>query len=214
MPRTRQVPLKLDKLLGAAEALSEHPDRQVAVALADSLIDLHDRVLDAAQRRMMERRLSDIYGPRLHALGFDPRAGAHDKEPAEQQLLRRSLLRILALGARDPAVRSVLLQAARASLTDPAALDTSIRDIAWGVAAQEDAVFADSLIKMLPANTGWIAPAACRGCPRPVRAARDSDQGARPGHRSGHANLRDVFHAGRSVQLAIDARGSVAMAAR
>jgi hypothetical protein len=109
-----------------------------------------DRVLDAAQRRMMERKLSVIYGPRLHALGFDPRVGAHDREPAEQQLLRVSLLRILALGARDPAVRSVLLQAARASLTDPAALDTSIRDIAWGVAAQEDGVFAESLIKMFP----------------------------------------------------------------
>ena len=141
--------LSLDRLLNAAEALSKHPDRQVAVALAGSLIDMHDRVLDAPERRTMEHRLSDIYAPRLRALGFDPRAGAHDKEPVEQQLLRRSLLSVLALGARDPAVRSVLSQAARASLAEPAALDTSIRDIAWSVAAQENAAFADALIKKL-----------------------------------------------------------------
>jgi aminopeptidase N len=141
--------LKLDKLVAAAAKLSEHPDRQVAIALADSLLDQHDRMLDASERKALEQRLAEIYGPRLRALGFDPRAGAQDKDPAEQRLLRRSLLRIMALGARDSAVRSTLLQAARASLADSAALDSSIRDIAWGAAAQEDPAFADSLIRKL-----------------------------------------------------------------
>ena len=149
--------LKLDKLLSAAAALSQHTDRQVAVALADSLLDLHDRVLDAAERRSLERRLNEIYGPRLRALGMDLRAGAYEKEPVEQQLLRRSLLRIVALGARDPDVRATLLQAARASLREPAALDTAVRGIAWGVAAQEDPTFADALIALMtPTQDGLV----------------------------------------------------------
>jgi len=149
--------LKLDKLLSAASALSQHADRQVAVALADSLLDLHDRVLDVAERRSLERRLNEIYGPRLRGLGMDLRAGAYEKEPVEQQLLRRSLLRIVALGARDPDVRATLLQAARASLREPAALDTALRAIAWGVAAQEDPAFADALIALMtPTQDGLV----------------------------------------------------------
>ncbi len=180
--------LSLDKLLSAARALSEHSDRQVVVTLAHSLIDLHDRVLDAAERTALEHRLSEIYGPRLQALGFDPRAGAHDKEPVEQQLLRRSLLGILALTARDPAVCPVLLQAARASLTEPAALDTSIRDIAWGVAAQEDAAFADSLIKKLGQTQDGLlrqhAAAALGWSEQPATAAKVRTLAIDPGTRT------------------------------
>jgi len=141
--------LKLDKLLGVASALSRHPDRQVAVTLAQSLLDLHDRILDGGEREQLEHKLIGIYGPLLHTLGFDPRAGAYAKQSAEQQLLRRSLLRIVALGARDQEVGAVLASAARASLTDPAALDIGIRDIAWGVTARDDAGFADALIKRM-----------------------------------------------------------------
>jgi aminopeptidase N len=138
--------LDIDELLGAASTLGQHPDRQVAIALANSLLDLHDRVLDANERGVLERRLGEIYGPRLKSLGLDLRAGAYDKAPAEQRLLRPSLLRIVALGARDKDVRATLLRSARASLREAAALDTSLRDIAWGVAAQEDPAFADALM--------------------------------------------------------------------
>ena len=43
----------------------------------------------------------------------------------------------------------MLLRSARASLGEPAALDTSLRDTAWGVAAQEDPAFADALIEQM-----------------------------------------------------------------
>ena len=119
----------------------------MAVALADSLLDLHDRVLDAAERGKLERRLGEIYGPRLKSLGLDVRAGAYDSAPAEQRLLRPALLRIIALGARDADVRAMLRRSARASLSEPAALDNSFRHIAWAVAAQEDPAFAEALIK-------------------------------------------------------------------
>jgi aminopeptidase N len=141
--------INFEKLLNAASALSRHPNRQVAVMLGSSLLDLGDRVLDNAQRAQLERRLVDMYGPRLHQLGFDPRAGAYAKDPVEQQLLRRSLLRIVAEGARDREVSKVLADAARASLTNPAALDTGIRDVAWSIAAREDAGFAGALMQRM-----------------------------------------------------------------
>jgi Peptidase family M1 domain/Peptidase M1 N-terminal domain/ERAP1-like C-terminal domain len=141
--------LNFDKLLSAASALSKHPNRQVAVMLGSSLLDLSDRVLDSGQRTQLERRLVDMYGPRLHALGFDPRAGVYAKDPVEQQLLRRSLLRIVAEGGRDKDVSRVLADAARASLADSAALDTGIRDVAWSIAARDDAKFADALLKQM-----------------------------------------------------------------
>jgi hypothetical protein len=141
--------LNFDKLLNAAAALSQHPNRQVAVTLANTLQDLSDRVLDNGQRAQLERWLVDTYGPRLHQLGFDPRAGAYAKDPVEQQLLRRALLRIVAEGGRDKDVSTVLADAARASFADPAALDTGIRDVAWSIAARDDARFADALLKRM-----------------------------------------------------------------
>ncbi|HKE43374.1 MAG TPA: M1 family metallopeptidase [Steroidobacteraceae bacterium] len=141
--------LKLDKVLSATAALSRHRDRLVAVTLGSTLLDLGDRVLDSGERAQLESKLVSIYGPRLREIGFDPRAGVYAKDPVEQQLMRRSLLRIVAEGARDKEVSAVLADAARASLTNPAALDVGIRDVAWSVAARDDASFADTLMKQI-----------------------------------------------------------------
>ncbi len=140
----------LDQLFAAARELSGHPSRQVATALGLELARLGDRILDATQRAALQRRLAEIYKPRLQNIGFDPRAGAYATRPAEEQLLRRTLLTLVALDARDPEVRHELARAARASLDQPEALDTGIRDRAWTVAVQEDGKpFADELMRRL-----------------------------------------------------------------
>ena len=142
--------LTLEQLLAAAQALSDHPSRQVATALGLELARLSDSILDAPQRPVLKRRIGEIYKPRLQDIGFDLRAGAYAGRPAEEQLLRRTLLTLVALDARDPEVRHELARAARASLDQPETLDTGIRDRAWTVAVQEDGKpFADELLRRL-----------------------------------------------------------------
>lgn len=140
--------LTLEQLLAAAQALSGHPARQVSTAIGLELARLSDSILEPSQRTDLRRRLAEIYKPRLQDMGYDLRAGAYVNRPAEEQLLRRTLLRLVALDARDPEVRHELASAARASLDQPEALDTGIRDRAWAVAVQEDGKgFADELLR-------------------------------------------------------------------
>jgi aminopeptidase N len=140
--------LKLEQLIAAATALAEHPARQVSTALGTELAKYDDRVLDASQRTALQGKLAQIYKPRLQELGYDLRAGAYASRPAEEQLLRRTLLKLVAIDARDPEVRHALARAARASLDQPEALDAGVRDRAWTVAVQEDGKsFADELLR-------------------------------------------------------------------
>jgi aminopeptidase N len=140
--------LTLDQLLAAARALARHPARQVSTALGLELGMVSDSILDASQRSALQRRIAEIYKPRLQDIGFDLRAGAYASRPAEEQLLRRTLLRLVAIDGRDPQVRHELARAARASLDQPETLDTGIRDRAWTVAVQEDGKpFADELLR-------------------------------------------------------------------
>ena len=140
--------LSLDQLIAAAHSLSQHPVRQVATTLGFELADLGNRVLDDPQRVALHRKMTDIYKPHLQAIGFNPRANAYANQPAEERLLRRTLLTLVAIEARDPEVRHVLARAARDSLDQPDSLDTGFRDAAWSVAVQEDGKpFADELMR-------------------------------------------------------------------
>jgi aminopeptidase N len=142
--------LTLEQLIAAARALAQHPVRQVATTLGFELADLGNRVLDAAQRAALRKTMAEIYKPRLQSIGFEPKANAYANRPADERLLRRTLLTLVAIEARDPEVRHVLARAARASLDQPDALDTGIRDVAWIVAVQEDGKpFADELLRRL-----------------------------------------------------------------
>src|SRR5262249_32650616 len=70
-------------------------------------------------------------------LGFDPKPGAHAKEPAEKQALRQTLVPIVALEARDPDTRKKLETAAVAYLNgDTKAIDPAFRMIGLAVAVQ------------------------------------------------------------------------------
>lgn len=143
--------LTLEQLLAAARALSQHPVRQVATSLGSALADLGDRILNSRQRTTLQLKIAEIYKLRLQAIGFEPRANAYADQSAEESLLRRSLMLLVALDGRDPELRHVLARAARDSLVQPEALDTGLRDIAWIVAVQEDGKpFADELLRRMP----------------------------------------------------------------
>jgi len=137
-------------LLAAAKVLADHPDRNAALYLGRKLVAIHDVLADASQRPALERRIVALYKPRLARLGYDPAAGHYAADASERQLLRQSLLTIVALGGRDAEVRRVLAQAAARSLDDPKALDPALRRTAWAVGVQELGTgFADRLVPLV-----------------------------------------------------------------
>ena len=129
--------LSFADLLHAAGIMAAHPDRTAAQRLGRKLVAIHDVLASPEDRPALEHKVVAMYKPRLKALGFDPGAGRYAADPSEQQLLRQSLLSLVALGGRDPEVRAVLARAAERSLGDPQALDPGVRRIAWSVGVQE-----------------------------------------------------------------------------
>ncbi len=136
-----------DTVARGAKALAGNPERLAAVALGYRLKELGDTLLTPAQTLQYRRMMAAIYGPRLAALGFDPRRDAYKADPMQQQMLRTSLVSLVALEARDPAVRSKLATAAKAWLAgDAGAIEPSYRQVALAVAVQDGGVaFMDSL---------------------------------------------------------------------
>jgi aminopeptidase N len=126
-----------EQLLSAAAALADHPQRSASTRLGDALATLGGQMLSPTQREALRKRLGEIYRPRLESLGYDLRAGAYAQDPPARKLLRRTLLYIVAQGARDPAVRKALTEATLATLDHPEALDPALRDRAWTAAVQE-----------------------------------------------------------------------------
>jgi aminopeptidase N len=138
----------LQNMLDAAGALASHPDRQVSTQLGFDLLAIQDRMLDAPQRAVFRQRLAAIYGPRLQAVGAKLDAAGNAADAPDVQLRRRSLVYLVGLGAREPALRRQLSEASVKSLQEPAALDVGLRDRAWAVAVQDRApgIF-DALVK-------------------------------------------------------------------
>ena len=145
--------VSLQRMLDAAGALAIHPNRQVSVQPGFDLLEVHDRMLDAPQRVALRKELGAIYGPRLQAVGMKLDAASNAADTPDVQLRRRSLVYLVGLGAREPALRQQLSAASVKSLTDPSALDVGLRDRAWAVAAQDRApgVF-DALVKAVAAD--------------------------------------------------------------
>jgi aminopeptidase N len=142
--------LSFADLLGAAQVLANHPDRSASLRLGEKVLAIHNTIADASQRPALEGKLVVLYKPRLDELGYDPAAGHYASDPSGRQLLRESLLSLVALGGRDGQVRHVLAQAAERSLDDPKALDPGIRGTAWAVGVQElGKPFADKLEKLV-----------------------------------------------------------------
>lgn len=145
--------IDFNRVVAGARALSGNPEPLAAVGLAYRLKYIADSMLTPEQQPAYRKLMGSIYGPRLSALGADVTAGAYAGEPAQRQLLRESLLPLVALEARDPALRAKLAGAAKAYLGgDARALDPSFRSVALKVAVQSgDAAFLvrleDTLLK-------------------------------------------------------------------
>ena len=137
-------------LLSAAQVLAGHPERNAALYLGHKLEAIHNSLADADERPALERKLVALYKPRLESLGYDPATGHYAADSSERQLLRQSLLSMVALAGRDVEVRRVLAQAAARSLDDPQALDPALRRTAWAVGVQElGKSLADRLVPLL-----------------------------------------------------------------
>lgn len=145
--------LPFGEFLTAARQLAMHPSRLASTAPGLELVDIKDRWADPATREAIARQLRELYGPRLADLGLDVRRDAYAGESAAQRQLRRSLASLVVRHGRDPELRARLAAAARASLTDPAALDREFRSLTWTVGVQDlgDA-FAQSLEARLLAS--------------------------------------------------------------
>jgi hypothetical protein len=65
------------RVVATARGLSGHPERLAATHLSGPLEYVGESMLAADQVAAYRRLVSSIYAPRLAALGFDPRLGAH-----------------------------------------------------------------------------------------------------------------------------------------
>jgi aminopeptidase N len=126
------------RVIAGARALAAQPQALAATQLAQPLAQLARTTLNAGELAGYRRLMQQIYGPRLAGVGLSVRRDAYARESAAEQSLRQSLLPLVALEAKDPAVRAELTRAAIASLGgDSAALDDAFRRVAFTVAVQE-----------------------------------------------------------------------------
>jgi hypothetical protein len=127
-----------DRILEGARSLSRNPNSLAATALGARLKHLADTALTDDEIVGYRALMSEIYAPKLAALGLDPSWGAHSHESVRAQSLRQTLVPIVALEGRDSRIRAQLLAAAVAYLRgDRRALDPSFRGTALKVAVQE-----------------------------------------------------------------------------
>jgi len=132
-----------DRVIAGARALAGNPERLAATRLGYRFKGLADTMLSEQQRSGYRALMESIYGPPLAALGSDLTTGAYAGDPAPRAALRQSLLQLVALEARDSALRARLAAAAKSNLDgDAHALDPGFRLVALQVAAQDgDAAF-------------------------------------------------------------------------
>jgi aminopeptidase N len=130
-----------NRVVAAARALGEHSHALAATELAQHLEGLARSAFTEDEIAGYHRLMLSIYGPRLAAVGLDLRRGAYAADPAPAQALRQSLVPLVALEGRDPAVRKQLAAAAAASLGgDTRVLDDAFRETALAVAVQDRGV--------------------------------------------------------------------------
>jgi hypothetical protein len=127
------------QLMRAARTFADNPDANVVTEFGWRLSALRRRDgIEPAAVPAYEALLRSLYGPRLAAIGFNPRAGAHAQDPPDRQKLRVDLLRFLVLEARDPAIRRTLTQAAAAFVRgEVTALDPALYGVALPAYVQD-----------------------------------------------------------------------------
>lgn len=141
------------RVIKAAEQLARHDRRLPALELAGKLASIADTLLPAGDLAAYRTLMLRLYGGRPEFQGFDPAAASTGS--AAQQGWRESLVPLLALEARDDALRLRLKAAAARYLDgDAAALAPVYRRTALIVAAQDGGIaFADRLFAALKASS-------------------------------------------------------------
>jgi len=127
------------QLLKAARSFAVNADSNVAVHGGWKLAGWRERGWVTSKALPNYRQtINAIYGPRLAALKFDPRAGAHQRDTPDDQKLRQDLVALLAEEAHDASTRKTLDSAATAYLQGNAdALDQAFYGIALSVHVQD-----------------------------------------------------------------------------
>jgi hypothetical protein len=117
------------RLLAAMRELASNKEPDVALYAAKRWMELRARgIVPDSAATQYEKLLSVAYGPVLAKLGFDPSAGHYVGEDPERTRLRSEVVRVLAIGAADPATGQILEAAARRFLAgDTKALDGTFR---------------------------------------------------------------------------------------
>ncbi|HEX4846980.1 MAG TPA: M1 family metallopeptidase [Novosphingobium sp.] len=128
-----------DQLIAGARQLATNPDSYASASGMDSLQWFYNAgMLDAAGEAGYRRLVGQVYGPRLAAMGFDPRAAAYAAEDPEKSQMRAEAVGQLAGIARDPALRKQLGDAAKAYLAgDAKALDAAWFRTAFAILVEE-----------------------------------------------------------------------------
>jgi len=121
------------QVIAGTRALAANPDSYAngdATGLLQSMV--RRGVIGAAALPKFEALVAQIYAPRLKALAFDPRAGAHGADDAEKQQNRTQLVGLLASVAKDKPLRAKLAAAVDAYLAgDAKALDSAYFGVAF-----------------------------------------------------------------------------------
>ncbi|ESQ77220.1 M1 family metallopeptidase [Asticcacaulis sp. AC402] len=127
------------KLIDSARVMAGNPDSRVAVDGGQRLAGLRTAGIIGDEAEVDYRRvMAGIYGPRLAALGFDPKAGAHASDTPDAQSLRTNLVNLMADDADDAGIRSKLTAAAVAYLGgDKTAVDQSVLALALAVHVED-----------------------------------------------------------------------------
>ncbi len=114
-------------LLDATRTMAGNDYSVAAVEGGLRLAALRQRALIAGAALPRYRAfMAATYAPKLTAIGFDPKAGAHAADPADRQKLRADLVSLVAGEAGDVGLRTRLAAAAGAWLDgDKGALDQS-----------------------------------------------------------------------------------------
>lgn len=142
------------RVLSATRELARHDSRQAALLLPGQLGGLASVMLSDADITAYRAMLRSLFGAKLAAIGFDPAVGRVDGEPAATTGWRESLVPILALGGRDPAVRATLKAAGERFLAgDQAALAPTFRRTALAAMVQDGGLpVAEKLFAALKAS--------------------------------------------------------------
>jgi len=135
--RAGKAPARL--VIDEARAMAANPSSDASIDPGRKLASVKASGLIGPESVPAYRALmASIYAPRLAAIGFDPKFGAHANDTPDQQRLRQRLIGLLGFEAHDPAVRAKLKAAGDAYLAgDKNAVDPAFLGAALAVVAEE-----------------------------------------------------------------------------